>query len=277
MTIAPLSTHVGVEVSGPSGNEAFDRRLADECRTLLDRYGVVVFREAFIDDDTLVEFSSHLGTLAVVPTGEHDRPEIQTITMQPGRANPVLAAYRRGNFLWHIDGATEEVPQKGTLLIAREVADAGQGGTEFANTYAAYEALSDADKALIEDLQVVHSFATAQQRANPDASPEMRESWKRVSDRIHPLVWKRRDGRRSLLLGATASDVIGWSPEESDALLQRLLDWSTQPEFVIHHEWRKGDLVTWDNTGMLHRAMPFEPTSPRLMHRTTLVGEEAVE
>ena len=105
----------------------------------------------------------------------------------------------------------------------------------------------------------------------------MRESWKRVSDRIHPLVWKRRDGRRSLLLGATASDVIGWSPEESDALLQRLLDWSTQPEFVIHHEWRKGDLVTWDNTGMLHRAMPFEPTSPRLMHRTTLVGEEAVE
>ena len=28
--------------------------------------------------------------------------------------------------------------------------------------------------------------------------------------------------------------------------------------------------------GMLHRALPFEPTSPRLMHRTTLVGVEPV-
>jgi len=27
---------------------------------------------------------------------------------------------------------------------------------------------------------------------------------------------------------------------------------------------------------MLHRALPFEPTSVRLLHRTTLVGEEPV-
>jgi alpha-ketoglutarate-dependent taurine dioxygenase len=34
--------------------------------------------------------------------------------------------------------------------------------------------------------------------------------------------------------------------------------------------------VIWDNTGMLPRALPFEPTSRRLMHRTTMVGEEVV-
>jgi len=106
MQVTPLSTHVGVEITGVTSADAFDVRVADECRRLLDRHGVVVFREAAIDDDALIEFSSWLGTLAVVPTGEHARPEIQTITMQPGRANPVLAAYRRGNFLWHIDGAT---------------------------------------------------------------------------------------------------------------------------------------------------------------------------
>ena len=42
------------------------------------------------------------------------------------------------------------------------------------------------------------------------------------------------------------------------------------------HHWQVGDLVIWDNTGMLHRAQRFEPTSARFMHRTTLVGEEAV-
>ena len=112
--------------------------------------------------------------------------------------------------------------------------------------------------------------------ANPDADEAFRATWTRVPDRVHPLVWKRQDGRRSLLLGATAARVVGWSQEDSDALLGRLLEFATQPEFVVHHAWRKGDLVTWDNTGMLHRAMPFEPTSPRLLHRTTLLGEEVV-
>jgi alpha-ketoglutarate-dependent taurine dioxygenase len=54
------------------------------------------------------------------------------------------------------------------------------------------------------------------------------------------------------------------------------LDWSTQPQFTLRQKWRTGDLVIWDNTGMLHRALPFAPTSVRLLHRTTLVGEEAI-
>lgn len=36
------------------------------------------------------------------------------------------------------------------------------------------------------------------------------------------------------------------------------------------------DLVVWDNTIMLHRAMPYGESSSRLMHRTSLAGEEAV-
>jgi alpha-ketoglutarate-dependent taurine dioxygenase len=66
------------------------------------------------------------------------------------------------------------------------------------------------------------------------------------------------------------------SPSDGQALLDRLLEWATQPQFVLRHQWRQGDLVIWDNTGMLHRALPFEPTSSRLMHRTTLVGVERV-
>jgi alpha-ketoglutarate-dependent taurine dioxygenase len=89
-------------------------------------------------------------------------------------------------------------------------------------------------------------------------------------------VWKRRDGRKSLLLGATAGAVTGWPKDKSDELLARLLEFSTQPQFVLRHHWHVGDLVMWDNTGMLHRALPFEPTSLRLLHRTTLVGEEEV-
>ncbi|HXK24691.1 MAG TPA: TauD/TfdA family dioxygenase [Myxococcota bacterium] len=275
VTVTPLSPHIGVEIVGMSARDLVDRAAADDCLAKLHEHGVVVYREVHIDDADLVAFSRMLGEVAVVPTGEHEYPEIQTITLDPSRTNALLASYRQGNFHWHIDGATQSVPQKSTLLSAREVDEAG-GDTEFASTYAAYDALPQAEKEKIADLRVIHTFAAAQERANPEASEEERASWNRVPARVHPLVWKRRDGRKSLLLGATAAEVVGWRREEGRALLDRLLEWSTQPQFVLRHHWRRGDLVLWDNTGMLHRALPFEPTSRRLLHRTTLVGEEAV-
>jgi alpha-ketoglutarate-dependent taurine dioxygenase len=274
-TVTPISPAIGAEITGLQGEELIEAAVAEGCRTALDAYGVVVYRDVHVSDDDLIAFSRLLGEVAVVPTGEHEHPEIQTITLDPAKSDALLISYRQGNFHWHIDGATQEVPQKATLLSAREVDPAG-GDTEFATTFAAYEALSEAEKAELEGLRVVHSFAAAQGRANPDPTDEERASWDRVPTRVHPLVWSRRDGRRSLLLGATADHVVGRPLEEGRALLERLLDWSTQPRFVLRHHWQKGDLVIWDNTGMLHRALPFEPTSRRLLHRTTLVGEEAV-
>ena len=174
-----------------------------------------------------------------------------------------------------IDGATDAVPPKSTLLTARAVDLAG-GDTEFANTYAALSALPEPERSQIADLQIVHTFAHAQSVANPDATDEQRASWDRIPARVHPLVWTRPNGRQSLLLGATAAEVVGWPAGEGRALLDRLLNWATQPQFTLRHSWRVGDLVMWDNTGMLHRALPFEPSSVRLMHRTTLQGEEPV-
>ena len=275
MNATALTPAVGVQITGLSGSDLVDRRAADACLSALEQHGVIVYREMNISDADLVAFSRLLGDVVPNPTGEHEFPEIATITLDPTKTNAVLAWYRQGNFLWHIDGATDEIPQRATLLTVRQVDPAG-GDTEFASTYAAYEALPKEQQERIGSLRVLHSFAAAQQRAHPEATDKERAAWDRVPVREHPLVWTRRDGRKSLLLGATAGEVVGMPAEESRDLLDRLLAWSTQPDFVLRHQWRQGDLVIWDNTGMLHRAMPFQPTSPRLMHRTTLVGVEPV-
>jgi alpha-ketoglutarate-dependent taurine dioxygenase len=275
VTMSPIAPGVGVEIIGMTADQLHEPAAAAETQRALEQHGVVVYREINISDEELVAFSARLGTLVVQPTGEHQYPEIQTITLDPTKTNALLASYRQGNFHWHIDGAIDEYPQKATFLTARAVDPAG-GDTEFANTYAAYAALSDEHRAEIAQLRVVHSFAHAQSLANPDATQEQRRSWDRVPSRVHPLVWTRANGRRSLLLGATAAEIVGWSHDASRELLDRLLEFSTQPRFTLRHTWRTGDLVVWDNTGMLHRALPFEPTSVRLMHRTTLVGVEPV-
>jgi alpha-ketoglutarate-dependent taurine dioxygenase len=274
VTTTDIAPTIGVEVAGLSGGQLVDRRVADDCLAALDERGVVVYREAHVDDAQLVAFSRLLGDVVILPMGTDDEhPEISKITRDPSKSS--LAAYREGTFFWHIDGTTDEVPNKATLLTAREVGDGG-GDTEFANVYAAYQALPEDEKAALAGVRVVHSFAAGQLLVTPDPSPGERAAWDRVPAREHPLVWTRRNGRKSLLIGATAGEVVDRTPEEGRALLDRLLDWATQPQFVVRHRWRRGDLVIWDNTGVLHRALPYGSASRRLMHRTTLVGEEAV-
>ncbi|GAA2415237.1 TauD/TfdA family dioxygenase [Actinomadura vinacea] len=275
ITTSPIGPTTGVEIAGLRGGALVDRGVADECRAALDRYGVVIYREADIGDDDLVEFSRLLGEVVPLAMGGHERPEIQRITRDASKSK--LAAYREATFFWHIDGTTDTLPNKATLLTARQVSDDGSGDTEFANTYAAYEALPDEEKRELENVRVVHSFAASQSLVYPDPDPRERAAWAKVPSREHPLVWTRGSGRKSLLIGATAGEVVGGDPEEGRALLDRLLSWATRPEFTIRHRWRPGDLVIWDNTGMLHRAQPYAETSSRLMHRTSLAGEEAVQ
>src|SRR5947208_3210568 len=121
VTVAPLTPDVGVEITGRSGRVLVTPPAADDCRAMLQQYGVVVYRDAHINDDDLIALSRMLGDVVVVPTGEHEHPEIQTITLDPAKTNARLAGYRQGNFLWHIDGTHDVAPQKGTLLAAREV------------------------------------------------------------------------------------------------------------------------------------------------------------
>ncbi len=273
-SITPISPSIGVEVHGFRSNNFVKQYTATQCQELLTAHGVVVYREAHITDADLVTFSRLLGEVVVASAGGHpDYPEISPVTMDPSKS--ALAGLRRSTIFWHTDGLTDNVPQKATLLTAREIADEG-GDTEFANTYAAYDALSAEKKAEIDGYRVVHSVAASQLLLEPNPTAEQRAKWDRAPSREHPLVWTHRDGRKSLLIGATAGEIVGMDAQSSRTVLDGILAWATQPEFVLHHRWTVGDLVVWDNPGMLHRAMPYEPTSRRLMHRTTLVGDEAI-
>jgi alpha-ketoglutarate-dependent taurine dioxygenase len=239
-----------------------------ELRDLLQLRGVLVFRGVDLDDAQQLAFSESLGE--VVRRG--DRSPIQKITLDP---NVDLAAeYLKGSLFWHIDGATEGVPNFAATLGARRLPASG-GETEFANTYAAWDDLPDEEKGALEKLRVVHSFETAQRVVYPQPTYAQVKGWQQMPPRSQPLVWTHKSGRKSLVLGCTASHIEGMGLDEGRLLLAKLLDWATQPHYVYTHEWKPGDLLIWDNTGTLHRVQPYDPAA-RLMHRTTLVGEEAL-
>lgn len=265
--ITPAKEHIGAVVTGAFTEGGLVPGAAEAIHAALDQYGALVFLGADLADQRYIDFGHQLGNLVVLPRGQVPGfPEIEAISRDPGES-PQLAKYREGAFLWHIDGTTTPDPHRATILSCRRIAVGDEGDTELANTYAAYDALSDADKALIDGLQVQHTFAAAQSKAFPNASEKVRASWNDAPSRVHPLAVTRYDGRKWLMVGATADQVIGMDPAESRALLDRLDEWVTQPQFVLRHRWTQGDLVMFDNQGVLHRAMPYSAESPRLMHR----------
>jgi alpha-ketoglutarate-dependent taurine dioxygenase len=273
MQVKRLSETVGAEVLDVDRDRLLhDTGLPAFVGDALEEHGVLLFREIGVDDEEQVAFGRRLGDL--VARAGHAIPEITVITQDPDNH---LADYFRGNVHWHIDGAMDEIPCKAGILSARVMAP-GDGGTEFASTFAAYDDLSDEEKERFTGVRVVHTLEATLRRVYDEPTPDQLADWRtRGTPREHPLVWEHRSGRKSLVIGATADHVVGMEAEESDALLDDLLARATRPERVFRHDWTVGDLVIWDNTGVLHRVTDYEPTSRRELHRATVDGDERIQ
>jgi alpha-ketoglutarate-dependent taurine dioxygenase len=191
--------------------------------------------------------------------------------------NPTGGEYLKGSLYWHIDGTRNTVPILASLLSCRVPSPKGTGNTGFANTYAAYEALSDEDKARYDDLRVMHGTWASMLYYDPEPPVAKLKGAMTVGEANLPLVWKHRSGRKSLILGCTASRVVGMDAPDSAIVLHGLREFATSEPFSFSHEWSVGDLVMWDNTGTMHRAEWYDPASGRLMVRTKLQGEEPFE
>lgn len=257
-----LTETIGSEIFS-SVEDLLRPEIAAQVRALLVERGVLVFRRINLSDEEQVKLAALLG--AVRDEGENG---IFKVTFD--KANPQGASLK-GSFLWHMDGTHDTVPVFASLLSGKVLSNEG-GDTYFANSYAAYEALAPEVKERIEGLKGVHSVATSMRKAGVDLGPGISE---RMPNRSHNLVWTHESGRKSLVIGCHASHIEGMERDAGEALIEELLAWTTQERFVYRHEWSVGDLLIWNNTGVLHRADPYPLDSGRMMHRTTLVGEEA--
>lgn len=248
---------------------------AQEIRALMEDRGVLVFPQINLTDEEQIAFTHTLGTFAHEASeyGDSKEDAVYPITMDSS-INP-NADYLKGAFFWHIDGTMAQVPILASIMSARRLSEPGTGDTEFCNTYAAWDALPEEDKARLDGLQVDHAMWRSQLYYNPEPTFAQLQAWQSRGVNRLPLVWTHRSGRKSLVLGCTALQVAGMDMSESEALLVRLREWATSPQFSYRHTWSVGDMVVWDNTGTMHRACPYDHRSGRLMHRTKLEGEEA--
>jgi alpha-ketoglutarate-dependent 2,4-dichlorophenoxyacetate dioxygenase len=145
----------------------------------------------------------------------------------------------------------------------------GGGETESADLRAAWDALPEARRRELDGLVVEHSiFRSRSQIGFADFNDEVLKELPPVRQALvrHHTV----SGRTSLYLASHASHAIGRPVEEGRAMIEELIAFATQPQFVYQHRWRVGDLVIWDNRCTMHRGRPYDDTERRVLHRTTV-------
>lgn len=244
----------------------------------LNRYNVLVFPQVDMSDEIFLQLTAAMGEKhenKVTDDGsEASGKGIFRIALDKG--DKTQREFILGNDFWHMDGMSYATPVKATLLKCQQAPSDG-GDTGFASLHAAWDALPEARKQQLKPLRVGHCLSAALRKLYDAPTQDDFDRWDAIFPRLeHPLVWTQNNGRSSLLIGSTASDVVGLSGDESRSLLDELLSWCTQDQFCYRHKWTDGDLVIFNNPGLLHRSYPYSDAAGRVMHRTTLKGIEAI-
>jgi taurine dioxygenase len=276
--VVPTGKALGAEIRGVDLRKLPDAAFARIAQAYADHL-VVLIRGQNLSDPELIAFGKRFGELE--PPGMSiigkpyldDYPDVLVISNLKSDDGLPLGNLGDGEATWHTDMSYRPTPVSAAILHAWEVPPSG-GDTSFANQYRAYETLPRDLRDKIEGRIMIHDETY-------NSAGQLRKGFTEVTDpreapgarhpivRTHPVT-----GRKCLYLGRRRNGcILGLDPEDSEETLDRLWAHASQPSLTWTHQWRKGDVLIWDNRCLLHRRDSFDPASRRMMHRVQIKGE----
>ena len=283
LDIQPISGCIGAEIRGLDLHQPLATDTARALNQALLDHLVVFFPDQKLTPDEHLEFSKALGDPfldhpSYLPTLP-ERPEVVVLSgKEEGRAD-----------IWHSDVTISETPPAGSILSMQTCPTYG-GDTQWANMYAAYDALSDNMKTYLEGLHALHDLTQTVHRLMRDRSSL--EAPKKLGDdaskpppasglpsAVHPVIRTHPEtGRKAIFVNPTfTSHIVGVPPAEGEAILEFLYAHSVQSEFLCRRRWSEGDVGWWDNRCTMHYAVAdYGDETARVIHRVTLQGDRPV-
>jgi taurine dioxygenase len=262
---------LGAEILGIDLAAGLDESQAARIRQVFLEHQVIFFREQQLVPEQFLRFARAMGQPV-------EYPFVKGLDGYPVIIEVKKLEHERSNFggIWHSDTTYLEQPPMGSMLLAREVPPHG-GDTLFASQYAAYEALSEGMRKLLDPLVAVNSSAkadvskTREDRIASDGRAEAKKDY--LSE--HPAVRTHPETGRKALYVNVAHTVRfqGMTEEESAPILQFLYQHQVKPEFTCRFSWRPGSLAFWDNRCVQHNPVNDYHGFRRVMHRITLAGD----
>ena len=261
--ITRLEPTIGAEIAGIDLRQPLTPALRDELRQLLLTHKVLFFRDQAIDTEQQIAFAKEFGELYVHPTTQQNDPTLPQAHLIEAQDERKLYGPRISG-RWHTDTSWLLQPTLGAVLRAVDLPEVG-GDTLWADAGAVYRALPDELRAEIDHLHVVHDFKKALDKVGYDY-PIL----------AHPLVRTHPEtGEDGLFINFSQNpSVIGWTPQQSKQLVDRLLLEFNKPEHQVRFKWRPGSVAFWDNRSTLHYPVYNYGDYPRRMERVLIAYDD---
>lgn len=278
ITVTPMASAIGAEISGIDLSKPMDNRQAEEFHQAFVDHQVIFVRDQTLTPEQHKSLGSMFGELCETPFVKSldGHPEIIEIIKEPEERG----AYNFGG-KWHTDLTFNQEPAIASVLYGLEVPKTG-GDTVFASTAAAYETLSEGMRHMLDGMTAMHwggrSYGNQGKYAK-GAAPQTVMGINAEDDagaevehpvvRVHPVT-----GRRSLYVNPNFTIRFKDMTEaESQPLLDFLYAHMTRDEFTCRFKWTPGSVAIWDNRATMHRAVNDYDGSRRVAHRVTIGGD----
>lgn len=279
--VEPLTGACGCEIKGVDTSRPLDAQTLAEVMLAFEHFQVIMFRGQQLTAAEHKSFSRYFGEITELPQaptydGHSDMQEVRREADEPESVVPSFEHF-------HTDSPFLERPPLCIVMRALAVPQYG-GDTAFASTYLVYEDLSEGLKSTLENLQVVYSgkdIWSKNAKLTKDKQLRLREHHSFSDDQlesIHPAVRRHpRTGRKGLYVtSAYFKRFVGWSEEESRALLNYLQSLPQRIQYHCRIRWRADTLIVWDNRFLQHRGIHDYRGERRHLVRTTVMGERPI-
>jgi alpha-ketoglutarate-dependent 2,4-dichlorophenoxyacetate dioxygenase len=267
ITICPLTPSFAAEIGDVDLSATLEPADLAAIKDAFATYAVLIFPDQHLSQDQHLDFARTFGPLeTTIALFRKDaklrvRQEFADVSNLDFDNKVWGESSRRrmfelGNRLWHTDSSFKRLPARASLLYARSIPPIG-GHTEFADERAAYDALPEDMKHRLRGLVAEHSIFNSRARLGfTEFSDEERANMPPVPQAMVRTI--PENGRKTLYLASHAGRIFGMPEQEGRALIDELIAYATQRQFVYTHRWRVHDLVVWDNRCTMHRGTQFD-------------------
>lgn len=273
LSFTALGPNIGAQVSDVDLSRPLSDAQFEQLYHGLLRHQVLFLRNQVITPEQQRALAIRFGDLHIHPVYPHAEGVEEIIVLDTHQDNPP------DNDNWHTDVTFIQTPPAIAILASKLLPESG-GDTLWSTGIAAYEALSEPFKTLLNGLQAEHDFKKSFQEYKYRKTEEEHQRWQQAVAKNppvqHPVIRTHPvSGRKALFVNeGFTTRLLGLSEKESEALLNFLFWHSAKPEFQVRWRWQENDVAIWDNRVTQHYANADYYPARRVMHRATVLGDK---
>jgi taurine dioxygenase len=274
MNVNRLSANIGAEVTGIDLRQPIDAATRQQLNAAVVENVALVIRDQSFTPEQYLAAASLFGEPMEQHFTQYALPDCPLVHEVSNRHKDKSGKRVKHGAGWHTDHTNHVRPPKYTCLYAVALPSSG-GGTSVVNMRAGYDALPESLRQKIQGMKTVNVFLGSASAHYSGVSADA-QAEKKPEPVLQPLVRTNPDnGKKALYFHPVKTEnIVGMDPPASQALLDELMQHAIRDEFIYRHQWRKGDMLLWDNRSALHRAhFDYDPDEYRLLYRVLVRGE----